>query len=375
MLNKTPKRRQRAAAHLLYAAFLLASSVIRTESAAAQSAAQEPVVTTIHLVNGTVLIGTITSESEASVGVHVEGIGDLTVDASAITSRTTGVEPVTHVATHEPTPDGPPVGTTDIVSGVKWTRTLSLGGNYSSPRFEQGELDGSIAGVRGRDLGLPGSQLSTQVQVTFLRESPRHGWWLSASNTYAEAQPHGVLTEAREVNSEYRTELKPGWHALALTEYKTDKVRRIDDSLTQTFGLNHRLIDTPRMKLEVMPGVLVHRSTKETRLDGKILPGAGAMQSFSFNTPRRDAFQQRIVAQTFIEYPELYSVESYLGIQAPLTKHIALTVSLESDYDRMLSLQRTDVPAGALSPDSPAASFFATSRWANQLTTGIQVRY
>ncbi len=325
--------------------------------------------------NGSVLIGSIVAETAEKVRVRVEGIGEIDVLTAAIAGRSEGTVGIQQVPTQGvPTEDAPPP-TAAVGKGVTWTRTLMVGGNYSSAQFNQGPLEGTIPGLTGKALGLPGAQLSTQLRTTIQRTSPANNWWLAANATYAEAQPRGALAKSYEIINDVRHNLTPQWYVLGLTTFTTDKVRRIDDSVVQMIGVGQRLVNTPRYRFDLVGGVEAQRSQDGTPYDGEILEGFGAVETFHFGTDNGMGLDQRLLLKTVVQNTNLFSMESFIGLNAPLSKHLALTVSLQSTYDRMLLLTRTKVPANAFYPGSPAASFLATPPWSNQLTTGIQVRY
>lgn len=336
---------------------------------------QKKAMFTVRLQNGTTLVGAILDETPQSVRMRVEGLGEIEVQASEIVERTEGTIGVIQVPTQGvPTEDAPPPSA-GTPAGVKWTRTLMVGGNFQSAQFHQGPVEGSVPGVQGKVLGLPGSQVSGQLRGTIQRTSALNDWWVGANANYMSVQPRGALAKSYEVIDDYRHNLTPKWFLLSLTDYTTDKIRHIDDQLIQIFGVGRRIVNTPRSRFDLVGGIEVERSNDGTKYDGEILEGFGAVESYHLGAENGFGLDQRLLVKTVVQNTNLFSFESYVGVNAPLTKRLALTVGWQSTYDRMLRLTLTKIPANAFYPGSPAASFYASEPWSNQLTTGVQVRF
>ncbi len=352
-------------------AFLFALVWIAVTISAQETSA--PTVT-LRLENGTTLVGSVLGETADRVKMLVVGIGEIDVDRSAVVERVEGTVGV-QVNVQDMPPVEVPTPASKTEPGVKWTRTVRFGGDYTSAPFEQGPVEGTVPGITGSRLGLPGTQLTTQFRATIQRVTAKTDWWLGASAMRLTAQPRGALVQQEQIGSEVRRTITPKWYALSLTKFNRDRVRHIDDSVAQIIGIGRRVVETPRYRFDLVGGVEAERSHNGTIFDGEVLHGFGAMETFHFGTNNGVGLDQRVLLKKLVEGDNLYSIESYLGLNAPLSKHLALTVSFESSYDKMLNLKRTDIPANAFFPGSPAASFFANTPWLHHLTTGIEVRF
>lgn len=340
---------------------------------AAIATAQQPPQITLHLSDGSVIVGVITTEADGVVTIETQHLGILKIGAAMIVDRVAGTPLDAPEAKPVAPPPTPPTPTT--APTVNWTRTFGIGGSYASAPYEQGELEGTIHGISGKALQLAGTQINTQLTASFLRTGPKSAWHTTGSVTYVDAKPAGKLTEAYVAQTDYMLNIRPRTYLFSETSFKRDEVRRIDDSVVQMVGIGRRIIDRPNLKAHFLPGVLLQRQESGTRYDREILGGYGFLQTVDFNTARGVALEERIALRTLFHDPGIWAGEAYGGIRAPVSHHLSLTVGVTVKHDEMLGLQATTIPANALYPGSPAAQLFANKRTTVDLTTGLQVRY
>jgi hypothetical protein len=349
-------------APLLLCAFLAVLAPDQTD----QPTEEKPVVT-LKLSDGTVLIGRIVSEADGKLRIKTDLIGELDLDSESVVERTNGL------ATHEAAPpavtppEAVPTAPSAPTAAVTWMRTLGIGGSFVSAPYEQGQIDDEHP-FTGKALGLPGQQVQAQVTLLLMRNSARDRWVLDSSLTYVNAEPAGRLTEAFKTNLHYTRLFHGRDFVFSSTAFKRDTVRNIDNSLVQIFGIGRRVIDAPTKKLELLPGVAIQREEKGTIYDHDVLFGYGFLESFTYTNPRGAGFEQRLTVKTLFEDADLFTINSYVGVRAPLTKRVALQVGVQFDHDEMLGLQQTVLPGTDI-------VLFANEKSSLQLTTGLQMSF
>ena len=323
---------------------------------------------TLRLSDGTVLIGHILSEANGKLRVRTALIGEIDVESDSVVERTMGLPSHDGANGAITPPTEAPSAPSAPTARTTWARSFGIGGSFVSAPYEQGEIDEDRPGLTGKALGLPGEQTSAQITLSLVRSGPRDRWSLNSSVTYVNAQPTGRLTEAVKVDMNYSRTVSGRDFVFSSTGFRRDAVRNVDNSVIQIFGVGRRLIDTPTKKLELMPGVSVQRDEKGTIYDYDILVGYGFMETFSHISTHGVAFDQRFIFKTLVEDADLFTIDSYVGVRAPLTKRLALQVGLQFDHDEMLGLQRTVLPGTDI-------VLFANKKSTLQLTTGLQMSF
>jgi hypothetical protein len=336
---------------------------------------------TLQLSNGSILVGRILSEADGKIRFQADMVGEVLIDAVAVTARSAAspnrppppvsgspeVEKGAATRPAPPTPIAPP--------HPSWVRSLSVGGSYHSAPYVQGPLKGTIGGLTGEALGLPGDQTSAQVGLTLLRNGLRDSFLVIGSFTYAGAQPTGTLMDIISGEAVYTRLLKRRLLVVSDTSVRRDSVRHINNAVLQSFGVGRRLHDTARLRMDVVTGLDLRREDKGTQFDGDLQAGYGVMEQL-MATPRPGVvIQQMVKVRTLAWHPDLYAVESALRVTGPLTPKIGLMANLAWNYDRMLGLRGTVVPANGLFPGSPRAILFANRQGDVQLTTGLQFTF
>ena len=343
----------------------------------AQAAPPEDKTVTLHLSDGTVLTGEIVDEADGKIRLRTEHVGEVEVNISSIVERTAGhaKPPAAETKVAPPATTAAPLASATPATGVSWTRTFGIGGSYASAPYQQGPIEGSVPNVTGKDLHLPGAQFNAQAVLSLARNAATTGWWLLASVTYVDAQPTGRLTEAYNLETNYTHFYRQDDYFFTRFEFKKDAVRKVDDDVIQTFGLGRRLRNSPHLRIDFLPGINFRRQSAGTPYDGQILVGYGFMEMITASNSHGVGFDQRLLVRTLLQHSNLFAIEAVVGVRAPITKIIALTVNLTHTYDRLLGTERLEIPANAFYPGSPAAFFLANNRSNTQLTTGLQVRF
>jgi len=342
-------------------------------SASASAASESQPLSTLHLKNGSVLVGEVVSESGDVIVFHADGIGEIRISRALVSTRLAGGAGAVDVPALGVTPSVS--RSSDAISSGRWSSTFTLGGNYISSRNEQGRLEGTLAGVSGEQLRLPGTHVSAQGKLSLSRKSVRQETSIVGSVTYADVKPAGRVTESYELEADHRINLAHRWYAVSVTSVKRDELRGLGDATSQLLGIGRKIVDSPRLKVDVNPGVGLQRFNKGTRHDGNLQLGLGFLLNIGATTSRGVGLEHRLLFHTIFEDLSLVTIDTYFGVKAPVTKRIALTIGLESDYDRVLALRTLNVAPNAIYPGSPAATFFPNPSWINQLTTGIQFHY
>jgi hypothetical protein len=339
------------------------------------AAAASAETVTLHLTDGTVLQGEIIKEADGKVHFKTQLLGEIDVPEAAIVGRGAALAGATPPPTTPPAEAPPAAAAAAATSTVTWIRSFGIGGNYVSAPFIQGPVDGSVPNVTGKLLRLPGAQWNGQAMLNLVRNTQTRGWFLNASITEVDAEPTGRLTETYALETNYTQYYRADDYVVARLEFKRDAVRNIDGHVVQSFGVGRRVRNTPHLRIDLIGGIDFRREKAGTPYDGDILPGYGMMQMLSWSNKVGVGFDERLILRTLLKSSDLWYMEFYAGVRAPITKTIAFTVGLTHTYDGMLGVQRLDIPADAFFPGSPAAVFFANNKRNTQLTTGLQLKF
>jgi hypothetical protein len=277
---------------------------------AAQSPA--PPTDTIRLANGTVLLGHIASFSNAKVHILVDGMGEVTVDSSALIAaapRQMGA-PSMAAPPHSP-----------------WSGTLSASGAYVSEVVPD----------------LVGSALGVQVAATLARTTPTGAVTLDGALGYWRVEPDAAALDQWSLALGWRHDLAPRFPVLAKTSFDVNRVQTLKYRSTTLAGIGYAFVKQPRVTLTAAPGLGYARSEQTTR--GRVLSFAGG------KSPTVDGFawgaHEMLMAQLT---PTLglqqnmlwlhgFSDASYRQLQldarltAMVMKHLGLLIVFTQQYD------------------------------------------
>jgi hypothetical protein len=338
------------------------------------AAAQEaPETVTLHLNDGSVVVGRIVSEEGGRVRVATEGLGEVTIDAARIVDR--GAVAETPAAAAQVVAPPPPAAAGAAGAGIQWQRTAAVNTSYVSAPYIQSGLDPSIPELTGAAIGLPGRQVSVQANLSVRRTAPRSAMQLTGGVGYTDAQPTGKLAETYTLEFDYYGVITPRVYWLTRTTERRDDVRQINNAFLETVGIGFIVHQSPRFRLDVTPGAVVHHEEKQTRFDNEWLLSLGGMAAGQVMFTPRSGLEGRIVARHSVQHEEVWSFESYMGLQAALSARVSLTTGLTYNYDNLLGESVTNIPAGRLFPGSPELNLFATRKKQVQLSSGLQIRF
>lgn len=331
---------------------------------------------TVHLKDGTVLVGARQREADGKVYFKSDLLGDLVIDADAIVPAGEGAvqpaagggaaQPAAGGGAAQPAPGGgaaqpapgggaaqpaPGGGTAQPGAGdaagkagqnastvpkTGWSAKLSAGGNYTSATFKQGELvPGS--GVTGESLKLPGRQIGVQVSATVTYSTPKYTTSLEGKLLYLDIQPLGRQAESYLGALSLLYRLGGPYFAASRTSLFRDDVKNIDYSFLQLLGVGRLLLDRPATKLDFTPGVLLLVEGKGLETDGDPLFGVGAMENFSHAFNPFVLVEQRLLFHSALTHLDFTGVNAYVGFKGKLSRRLGVQFGVTVAYDRSLA--------------------------------------
>jgi hypothetical protein len=375
----------------------VSSSLLAIAAAAALPLfAAEPSV--IELKNGTKIVGSIQKQEGAKIYIDAELLGPLVVDASALAAAPAASSPAAAAAAAAATPERAPAAPIPVASGagtapatppaahgrVVWKRMMSVSGSYNSAAYEQGAVPGSPADapLKGSELGLSGKQSTVQLNGMIMRATPTLAIALTGAYSYAKYEPAGRVLDAYSGELTVTRILSPKTYALSRSTYKVDQIALIDRSFEQVIGYGFKLVDTDRTKLDVIPGLSEVNEIKGTKYDRDWILSGGFLENCDFIFNERVTLHQRFKYRVGLSESEVWTINSYLGIESKLTEQLSLNVGLTYVYDNTLGpLPPSLIPAAmyALMNAGQDPNLAYALRPGNkaqlQLTTGLQFKW
>ena len=323
----------------------------------------------LHLKDGTVLIGEVVSKDAGKIRFRSQALGEITIAADDVLSR--GPAAAAELVATPPAPAGP---VTTTPKGI-WTRTIAAGAAWVGPPFTQGALAGGLPGLTGAAMRLPGAQTSVQTTVTVTHTSPVDDGSLSGSYTYVDNQPTGRVTGATALDLQYSRLITKRMYVVSRSSFRRDTVRNIDNSFAELAGLGRKVIDTRRLRADVVLGGALLRENTNTRFDDTYQPQAGMMEVFALQLNPRAQFTHRATYRVGLRESTIWSLETYTGLQGALTSRLSIALGLTWNYDNILGDAVTRVPANALFSGSPALTLFANQKTFRQITSNLQFTF
>jgi hypothetical protein len=307
----------------------------------------------IRLKNGDTLTGKILRQEGGKVTLQGDLYGEITVNESDVTSfkvgpglsaadleaPTTAAIPITAAA-----PAGAAGGSTSSTfSGqagdpgkATWSRTITVGGSYVGPTFEQGQIPNTPSGTTGAALRLPGRNVGIQASASFLRTTQRDAHSLDLSYNYSDYKPNGKQVDNYSGAFAWNHKLSDRTYTSSRTSYSVDTIKNIDYSIVQLVGYGFKVVDSPQNKFDLVPGVVVQKEKKGNAYDGDVMIGGGLLQTFAHFFNPYASFEQRILARQAFEESELYVVDAYVGFKGMLSPRMGITVGVSYLYDNSL---------------------------------------
>lgn len=356
----------------LLSAIAFTSPALARQAPAPQAAQPAATPMTLHLSDGSIVIGEVLSETDGKMRVRTRLLGDLTIDSQEVERReAVGDEAPEALAAHNSEAAAPP----EHPTVPAWTRSITTSTALVSAPFEQGQLNPDMPALTGAALRLPGAQKTMQVGITLRHNGPKQTFSVSGSGLFADTEPLGRVSEAINAGVEYSRVLSERSYFLSSTLYRRDAVRNIDNSFAELAGVGYKLVHNPRVKFDVVLGGALLRENKNTPYDDTLQPQGGVVEALVLQFNPRAALTHRIVYRGSFRDQEVWNLESYTGIQAAITTHFSIVSGLTWNYDNVLGEAVTPVPANALFPGSPALSLTASLKAFRQFTSGIQFNF
>jgi len=334
----------------------------------------------IRLKNGSALTGTVTKKeagkiyfSDSILGELVLSEADVTVSKSGSSVAPTASEVAPEAATATAgaaISAAASAGSANFQGQAKdpnkpvWTRSFSVGGNYNSAIFEQGQLTNAPRGLTGAALKLPGRTYAVQGALSLMRSTQNDAHSLDFTQTISDSEPNGKVADNFSSVFAWNHKLTERTYTVSRTSYSIDNVKYIDYSAIQLFGYGYKVTNTQQAKFDVIPGLLLMREKKGTKYDDQTIVGAGFAESFLYYFNAYASFEQKMLYRRSIKDSDLYVYDAYVGFKGMLSANLGLTVGVSYVYDNTLG----PLPA-------PYSFIIAQKKDLIQTTYGLQYKF
>jgi hypothetical protein len=346
---------------------------------ASQAQAPAPAETeAIRLSDSTVLIGHVVREDADTVVFDAGVLGQLTIRKTDITSRGNAAEAATPPA--PPAAAAPPqaagAGGFAKADIPEWSRTATFSGSYTSSPYDLGNLDPRFPDLTGKALKLPGVIYQVQGQLTLIRATKRGAAMLDASTTYVFVDNVGAQANTTKVTVEYdfRSAERARIYQVLRYTFSRDEVRHATSNMPM-FGIGFKAVETPKVQLDLVPGLAIQYDKKGTEFDNRAIGSVGAFEQLVVKIGPAAQFEQRFFGVQAVNERAYYAMQNDFSIKGQLNKVLGLQVTLTHTLDNVLSLRPTVIPAGALGPGQAAFDVLANERSQLSLSTGIQLKF
>lgn len=349
-----------------------------TPAPAEAQAADGPKLTVLRLKDNTLLMGHIVREDADVVVFSAGPLGELTIKKSEIVGE---LPPATVAAAFQaPAAPAPPASNLGVFAPdgkIVWTRMVGATGYYLSSPYKQGQLDPRYPGLTGEALRLQGAMYQYQAQLSLYRTSDRDIVSFDASSAYAFADNVGEQQDNPRVSIGYNRKLRKSDTLYGLARYTwfRDGIKKIDYSNQGILGVGIKTINTPKVKLDLVPALSFQYDQKGTPFDNEFLFGGGAMEVFQVMLGPVSMFEQKLTYYRAFNEGQYYGLESTLGFKGMVTKSIGFNISWMYSLDNSLGLRVSTLPANSLFPGSPAISALANERAQSYITSGLLIRF
>jgi len=347
---------------------------------------------TVTLKNGDTLTGKILERADGKVKFKGALFGELTLNESDIAAYTIADATTTAATTTKAATDPGTAPTTGAIASAMlttsassanrstfvgqegapekpvWTRDITFGGSYVGPTFIQGQIPGAPAGTTGATLGLPGRVLGIRATASFMRATHKAVQALDLKYAYTDFEPAGKQTDDYSATFMWNHKLSDRYYTVSRTSYSVDQIKNIDYSAIQLFGVGYKIIDTPRTKLDIVPGVLLMQEAKGNAFDDEFQYGAGFLQNLVYYFNEAASFEQRVLFRQSFRESEVYAIDAYVGFKGMLSAKLGLTVGLSYTYDNTLGPVSFPFGGGTV-------TLLAQEKDQLTLTSGIQYKF
>ncbi|MBM3854321.1 MAG: DUF481 domain-containing protein [Verrucomicrobia bacterium] len=301
---------------------------------------------TLELTNGSKLVGTIIKEENGKIHFRADLVGDVVIDAAAITRRS-GTEAL---AGPPPSIAPPPVPVVPATAAapvtpkahgekVMWKRSLSISGSFNSASYEQGTIPGwpaTLPARTGAQAGLQGKQSTMQVTGTLVRMTPHNAFTLQGTYGHARFEPAGTVMNNHSAEGTYTQVFAPKWYWLTRATYKVDKISLIDHAFEQVLGVGHKVIDNKGTTLDLIPGISLVNDRKGTRWDDEWVTSVGVLENFEHPFSPTVSLQQRFKYRVGVNDSEVWAITAHLGLVSQITTHTSFNVGITYTNDNTL---------------------------------------
>ncbi len=340
----------------------------------------------LRLKNGDTFTGKITRHEGGKVTLKGDLFGEITVnetdvasfkvgdgltasDLEAAPAATTAAVPVTAAtASAGGSTSSTFAGQAGNPNKAAWTRTITFGGTYVSPTFEQGQIPNTPPGTTGAALRLPGRILGIQASASFVRTTQTDAHSLDLNYNYTDYEPNGRQTDNYGGAFAWNHKLSERTYTSSRTSYNVDTVKNIDYSAVQLLGFGYKIIDTVQTKFDIVPGLVATKEKKGTPFDGDVQIGGGFLENFVYFFNQYASMEQRVLYRQSFEETDLYVVDAYLGFKGMLSPRMGITIGLSYVYDN--SLGPITFPFGGTT-----VTLDAQNKDQLTLTSGIQYKF
>ncbi len=280
---------------------------------------------TLVLVNGTSLVGEVTSEANGKIVIKDAVLGVLTLDASAVKSRhgsnvtaaaaaaAPAVTPPVVAAAGHPSPDpNKPV----------WTRGLQLNYSYISgaaPAF----------GV--------GSSTNFGANLMIERAAKADIASFTASYNRSQSRPGPVSVDNTTVGFQYDHLYSDKVRLISRSTYMIDKPKKIDHRFEELVGLGYTFVKSPKAFFLVAPGLGYSQGSKQFVGSTESHFGYGMYETASYNFTPALSVEQRAFYFGAFDTGDYYVYNAYLGLKGQITPMVAMTIGLNVVHDNQMA--------------------------------------
>lgn len=346
--------------------------------AAAAQPADAPKQTVLRLKDNTLLMGHIVREDAEVVVFAAGALGELTIKKSDIVGE---LPPATVAAAFQaPAAPAPPASNLGVFAPdgkVVWTRMVGATGYYLSAPYKQGQLVPEYPTLTGEALRLQGAMYQYQAQLSLYRTSDHDIVSFDASSAYAFADNVGEQQDNPRVSMGYNRKMSKSdtFYGIARYTWFRDGVKKIDYSNQGILGVGIKTINTPKVKLDLVPALSFQYDQKGTPFDNEFLFGGGAMEVFQVMVGPVSMFEQKLTYYRAFNEGKYYGLESTVGFKGMVTKSIGFNISWIYSLDNSLGLRVSTLPANSLFPGSPEIKALANERAQSYITSGLLIRF
>lgn len=312
-------------------AVCLAALIVISAPLRAQSDSIPHPRVTVHLHDGSVVVGEIESQDSAHVTIHTEALGRIVIAREKIESIAEGhsrfTEPAPATAAELP----PAVFDPPTSSKVEWRRTVRATVNYVS---------GTVSGYNGETKG-------AQLGVSVERKTDKLSIELELSAAYQKTDPNPESVNEANLGVVVKRELGGPLSLRAETLVEHNAIEELDYRLFQSIGLGWTPVNTKVVTLLLTPGIGYTAEQGE----GPAMLGQSPREKFKndngFAMASFESLVLRLppsftITQDFFSFhalddrPRLQYTANVILV-GMITKHVGMTIGYKREFD-------TDIP-------------------------------